>query len=200
MKIQIRKGVFETNSSSTHAIVIKNDSTINTYPEKVEFKLGEFGWEYDNYNDVETKASYLWTAIVGLAKEGANIDGYDNNNYTVNDFVKYITDTLAEYNITAEFPHNYKKLKSYTWLNGNKESFYNIFTDKEGNEIDYYIDHIRDLDSFLNIILTNKNLLMSYLFDTNSFIVTGNDNDDYDVEENLEQYDDTKYYKCYKGN
>ena len=54
MKTQIRRGVFETNSSSTHAISImeygdfvKEDwYTAYNVPEKVKFGLqGEFGWE-----------------------------------------------------------------------------------------------------------------------------------------------------------
>ena len=188
MKLQIRKGVFETNSSSTHAISIRNNSVGNNYPEEVSFELGTFGWEYDHYNDTHTKASYLWTAIVCLAKEGGNIEG--DINYSVDDFVKYITETLSQYNIIAKFPHNYKTMKSY----GGEEHMYNIFHDKDGNKPKYWIDHC-DLSEFLNAMMSHQDLLMSYLFDDDSILITGNDNDDYDVEDEITKNGNTIFYK-----
>ena len=56
--IQIRKGVFETNSSSTHSIAIsKKPVTIGKY---MSFNIGEFGWE----NGCADTADYLYTAIL----------------------------------------------------------------------------------------------------------------------------------------
>lgn len=64
--IKTRNGVFETNSSSTHSITI---SAINSNDildvlslnedGNVVLNGGEFGWEYENYSDAETKASYM---------------------------------------------------------------------------------------------------------------------------------------------
>ena len=55
---QIRKNVFETNSSSTHSICIsKAPVTIGKY---IHFGIGEFGWE----NDCADTADYLYTAIL----------------------------------------------------------------------------------------------------------------------------------------
>lgn len=57
--IQVRKGVFETNSSSTHSICIfKGEPKFSKY---VEFHLGEWGWETSIETDT---ASYLYTAII----------------------------------------------------------------------------------------------------------------------------------------
>ena len=64
MKHQIRNGLFETNSSSTHCIVIAEDEVWN-YPE-VKFTLGQFDWEHKIYTDTHTKAQYLYTAIMEL--------------------------------------------------------------------------------------------------------------------------------------
>ena len=62
--INIRKGLFETNSSSSHSIVISEDTdgildTI-TPDENGAITLigGEFGWEWLRYNDALTKANY----------------------------------------------------------------------------------------------------------------------------------------------
>ena len=98
MKRQIRRGCFETNSSSTHAICIaKEGYTKGNY---IEFEIGEFGWEFDTYSDLHSRASYLITAIFNSDKEYADEklqqlkDILDKNN------IKYdIPRELKEYNI-----------------------------------------------------------------------------------------------------
>lgn len=60
----IRHSVFETNSSSTHSVSIASDSDgilESLYPNEkgiLLLKGGEFGWEWEKYNDAETKANY----------------------------------------------------------------------------------------------------------------------------------------------
>ena len=62
--IQIRQGVFETNSSSTHAISICEFHSNIELPEVVLFETNQdFGWEFEDYTDVYSKANYLWLAI-----------------------------------------------------------------------------------------------------------------------------------------
>jgi hypothetical protein len=66
MKRKIRRGVFETNSSSTHSITISegvlNDEMLDTIiPNEdgvITLTGGEFGWEVEEYNDALTKANY----------------------------------------------------------------------------------------------------------------------------------------------
>jgi len=60
--IQIRKSVFETNSSSTHSISIESGdvklySNIN-HNGIIVLSGGQFGWEEETYNDPMTKANY----------------------------------------------------------------------------------------------------------------------------------------------
>lgn len=66
MKRQIRQGVFETNSSSTHAICISKDRIYGNLPKHVDFEHGTFGWECRKYDDVNSKASYLYQAICDM--------------------------------------------------------------------------------------------------------------------------------------
>lgn len=61
--INIRLGLFETNSSSTHSIFIAPSSegiyeTLYVHKGTVHLTGGEFGWEYKKYNDAKTKANY----------------------------------------------------------------------------------------------------------------------------------------------
>lgn len=68
MKRQIRKSVFETNSSSTHAICITKKKDNYKIPKHIDFEFGEFGWMYEEYSDTHNKASYLITAIFSFNK------------------------------------------------------------------------------------------------------------------------------------
>ena len=55
---QVRRNVFETNSSSTHSICIAKDPV--TAGKYIRFGIGEYGWE----NDCVNTADYLYTAIL----------------------------------------------------------------------------------------------------------------------------------------
>lgn len=64
MKV-VRSNMFETNSSSVHAIVV-NPSDVLPEANEIKdlyFELGEFGWEVKVYQTTRERASYLWTAI-----------------------------------------------------------------------------------------------------------------------------------------
>ena len=62
--MQIRKKIFETNSSSTHSVVIEQGTDF-VIPEikgdTIEISGGEFGWEQETYTDWLSKASYAYT-------------------------------------------------------------------------------------------------------------------------------------------
>ena len=60
----IRTGTFETNSSSTHSLVIGETGVLfDSLPVNDEGYVvltgGEFGWGYDEYDDALTKANYI---------------------------------------------------------------------------------------------------------------------------------------------
>lgn len=149
MKRQIRKNVFETNSSSTHAICItKNDIDITNIPTYVTFTSGEFGWEFDVHNDTWTKASYLYQLI--------NDINYNNEEKRV-EYLDKLISALSIYGITCEF----EPVKRDKWG----------FTHG-------YVDHYLGAKKFLDAVLENDNLLLKFLFDNNSKIITGNDNGD----------------------
>ena len=70
--VKIRHGMFETNSSSTHTIIVTDQ---NCEPGAiVDFQIGEFGWGFHELRTVDEKASYLYTA----ACEFYNRDMYQN--------------------------------------------------------------------------------------------------------------------------
>lgn len=68
-----RNNVFETNSSSTHSVsIVENTKGIyDTLPvseQTVILNGGEFGWEWQKYNDALTKANYA-TVFAASDKE-----------------------------------------------------------------------------------------------------------------------------------
>lgn len=141
---QIRKGVFETNSSSVHAIVIHTDETIDlSEVTTVNFSFDEFGWSRDKYYSIQNKADYLWTAI----------NSYYNYS-TVLDIKDRIESWFYEDNISCNFS---EEIENIPWSQG-------------------YIDHSEDLGEFLTWILESKENFYQFLFTSDSFVETGNDN------------------------
>ena len=149
--MQIRRGVFETNSSSTHSICIaKNDDV--KFPQSLTFQLGEFGWGCNTLKSVFDKASYIYTAFICTGR-------------------------------VEEFERIVKLLQSW-----------GIRVEIFANSGYYYIDHFEELGEFLSAICADENKLKRYLFSDFSFIITGNDNDDMDVDIKVD-YEHDEYYK-----
>lgn len=73
LSIQVRQGVFETNSSSTHSISIPRQTSL-TIPESIHFEIGQFGFENSILSSIVAKASYLYT---GFAANDRMKDAYD---------------------------------------------------------------------------------------------------------------------------
>lgn len=182
MKISIRKSVFETNSSSTHAIAIAKNKVKN-YPENLIFKLGDFAWDEEHYILPEEKASYLYTALAAYYLCG---DSIGKEKFI--EAVEHINKVLAKKGVNCTFEH--------------LDEFY-----KEDYEVlwkyDATIDQVGELVIFIEDILHTESRLLRFLFSFDSFILTGNDNDDsYVGEEKVQKYleKDKKYEIYFKGN
>lgn len=153
-----RQGLFETNSSSVHAIVITKNNNIEVpknLPPILEMKTVDFGWEIDRYNDFLSKLKYLYNACEMFESYKPRLDAF-----------------LSEIGIEI---------------------------------VDYipgYIDHSYETADFLGFIFADINNFKRYLFSTDSFIQTGNDNGCMDeVNEVGDRYsEDPGYDVFFKGN
>ena len=100
MKRQIRRSVFETNSSSTHSICIsKKPAAIRDF---IHFRIGEFGWE----NDCVDTTDYLYTAIL--------------EQYEADELLERLKEILDNHSIEYEFEEPSYDTSSdgqYKWLN-----------------------------------------------------------------------------------
>lgn len=150
MKKQIRKNIFETNSSSTHSIVVGNDGE-NIYdglPGSLEFHGDEFGWEHKLYNDTQKKANYLFTSLI-----------YTETPFEYEEKIKNI---LAKWDIEAIFDEIQDKGGYYEIAGGYS-----------------YVDHGRNNRDLVEELCGDEVELMNYLFSNGSYVETSNDNDDY---------------------
>lgn len=150
--INVRKRVFETNSSSMHSVCISKNNNYE-FPSYVYFALDDFGWQNCIYREPHKLAAYLYTAIVDYY-------GYENRD-EIEDYKNYIYETLGKYGVDCEF-------EDIVWRGDDYK-----FNDNG------YIDHVAELCDFLNDIRKSERKLIRFLFSPDSFILSGNDNSDY---------------------
>lgn len=152
MKI-FRSHIFETNSSSTHALVTyTGDHPDIDIPKKVSLMFGEFGWGYNTYYDTQSKLSYILTLIYSLN---------DKHNEILDMFCKILDDEKIEYKLPVVekdewgyedigyVDHNTEAAAWLMTLLANKQKFLNfVFDDRSyistGNDNDegYYMPEI----------------------------------------------------------
>lgn len=161
--LQIRNGVFETNSSSTHSICIgrRNIDWKNSLPKELIFKHEEYGWEEKIYYDTQNKANYLYQAICDIFSKPER-----------NKLTDHIAKVLLKYDVFAEFEADRS----------------NEFGLKYGD-----IDHPYDLIEFIQSVCKSEKKLLRYLFSDESFVMTGNDNTDTSVDFHVDYKHDEYY-------
>lgn len=175
MKRQIRKNVFETNSSSTHSVSISNRNSfyydkdcLKNYIEwdnKVHVEFGEFGWEREYYYSPYSKLQYIVTMLAET--EGRKITAADEL-FETNGF-KLINDAVATYcNCDGIWIDSEIKMNSYEW-GGKIESYlsHNGYIDHQSYE-DY--NSVQDFLDDYNIDITK------FIFDEGVCVITDNDN------------------------
>lgn len=175
--VQVRKGVFETNSSSTHSIAIPKDCTMTDY---VSFRTDEFGWGLEEAD----AADYFYTAIYETSY----------NEEELNEKLEKLTSILDEHGIRYKF----REPETHIWHDDYENRDYLCLDDG-------YIDHGGELRDFVNELLDNGNKLVRFL--SGGLVFTGNDNSDDEgfisrYEEYIEDYNwrtktTTKYKNKY---
>lgn len=181
MKLTIRKGIWETNSSSVHAISItkKNiEKDLNLNSLTVFFNHGEYGWKHEVYGSVNSKASYLYQALFEVYPAREYFDKSDNkeNLKLREEAINWIYDTLGKYGVEAVFDtDNYD---ASGWPNG-------------------YIDHGYELIDFVEAIIGNEKRLLRYLFG-DGVILTSNDNSDMDDIAHFRENTSEKDYEIFE--
>lgn len=136
-----RNNLFETNSSSVHAIVIdRHPYTGNLQDLGVSFSGdgADFGWEIDTYRDTYSKLQYLISCINSVYWEDGD-----------------------------------KRAKL-------KKKFEGLMSELGVECVEYGtggVDHGYNAREFVEFVLQDLNTFKRYLFSSESYIVTGNDNE-----------------------
>lgn len=161
---QIRRNVFETNSSSTHSISITsyggflahNELYID-YDDYIHVSLGEFGWEEETYNEQYDKLCYLLT----MAAEINGCTAYYCNNREEDE------EKIREFIHTDDFQMINDAVIAKTYCNG-------IWIDS----CDGYIDHQSVNHDNLQDFLDNDCGcdVLSFIYDPYVCVHTDNDN------------------------
>lgn len=153
MKI-IRKHVFETNSSSMHALVIaKSGNNLETPTELHLAWDGGYGWENEVYTDQVNKFTYLGILAAGIQEEEVN----------------------------NELENYFEKLKEIGFTIGDYEDDEKEIKKKLLKSWDYYVDHENEAYGAYMSIVYDSDRLKRFMLSPKSFITTGNDNDDGDI-------------------
>lgn len=161
MKTTIRQSVFETNSSSVHTIAIAKNATNLHIPKQISFyEHLDFGWEFDVYNDINTKFTYLINAIdeSSWCSEDKKIQKERLDKY-----MSLLKIRLQELDVTVPqgLPEIIYDTKYHFWsLDGNLGG----------------IDHGDECREFIENILNDPIQFKNFLFDPKSQIITSNDN------------------------
>lgn len=157
-KIQIRKSVFETNSSSSHSLTM-GTGDLSQPPFDAEVlrsgiipvTVGEYGWEYFRYYMPINKIKYLLTQVTRGSLPSA--EDLENEGLT-------LTESVRE---DSRIDRLFKVVEEHT-----------------GCKIEVqpgsgYVDH--DSDDVGMDLLRDTTALHQFLFDQSAYIETSNDND-----------------------
>lgn len=173
---QVRNGVFETNSSSTHSISI-HAGTADTYDtivpnEKGEIYLdgGEFGWTGGRQFDAITKLNYCAVELLSheydwdsaLKRNVKTRDGTQSEHW------KTLERVVLEHTGAKKFVKNFHT----EWV---------PFGEKEPTPNHSYIDHQSSgtaMEAF-----ESEQTLKDFIFGPKSSLLLANDNDDYNEED-----------------
>lgn len=175
---QVRIGTFETNSSSTHSMIIPTEKPDIKIGDELRFRIDEFGWSIEEVNHLD----YLYTALMCTTDKESSAR------------FKQLKRVCKENGIEARFDTAY-----YTrW-----DSDYNEKGEPYFDLADGYIDHQGDLGEFLDTVFESDSNLLNFIL--GGRVGTGNDNSDEDNPvaiwyDNLPKEEQKKYIYCYKGN
>lgn len=181
--IQIRRGIFETNSSSVHTIAIdERDLDKNKVPKKVTFRLGNYGWGFSNISNLQ---DYIWTAIVMSVQYAEEYDTTNRPDYmpsSIEEAMQIVGNAFAKYGIETEFLDESRRGLTYIRMRNYSDSKYperHCDRIKIREMSDYGdIDHFSCVEGLLDKVLKDPDEIVKLVCGEKSFIVTGNDNED----------------------
>lgn len=165
--VQIRRSVFETNSSSTHSITVAKkaprepSSLVVSDDGYIHVKLGGYGWEFRTLATQGEKLSYLLT--MAWEKSGEKDYYYGDP--------KRCERAISRFMDSDEYVRISKKVAEYAGC-------YGVLLDNTAED-DAYIDHQSEEDylNVSNFLYINNTTILDFVFSPGVVVRTGNDNE-----------------------
>ncbi len=141
MKKVIRRGCFETNSSSSHSISFSNDNICEDFNIKLDEdgyiyvdNFGEYGWGCgDVLTSQEEKLNYLLTMATCFCHKGVDNENFDTEQfYRDSEYFKRIEDIILRYCNGIKFSDNCFSV--YSCDNRNFSTKFNGYVDHQSVE------------------------------------------------------------------
>ena len=162
--IQTRKSLFETNSSSTHAVVVHKTKNSNDLAKS--FYFSDYGLE--TYfgrcesaivETVQNKIAYAYLVVKDIADWKKEPDA-----------VKKFLDNL--YEVSKDF---YSDKKYHEFSKKDIDNTINIIEAQQ--DYDAYVDHVEDFwdNGFYRKLVDDKDFVRCLIYDDNSYITVGGD-------------------------
>ena len=170
--LQIRREVFETNSSSTHSvsiqtggekhIALEDSHLIVSADGYVHVELGQYGWEVESYYDQIDRLSYLLT----MAYE-TNYDCYSMVRY---DDKEYVSKRIKRFMSADDFNEISERVAKHASCRG-------VQIDTNSYE-EAYIDHqsYEDYSDYRDFLRDYKLTAREFVFGKGVVVHTDNDN------------------------
>lgn len=159
----IRNEIFETNSSSSHALCMNKNDERNYHfydtddEDFIIFTMGEYGWYGDDCDSPQEKLNYLLTMVVCSLQANSEAE---NSEVTVKEIIE-----------SDDFKKIDECIRSNTSYSGI------CFPQDKYDYNDGYIDH-QSMYSHIDDFLNDWNVsLEDYLFSDRYFVVIRNDNE-----------------------
>jgi len=167
---KIRYNAFESNSSSSHSLLIKKPRRMNyecikaePYDNLVHIEFGEFGWGIDTYYDAEIKLSYAATMVAETEEFNSEDEFYQTAGMkAINELVK---EKCHCNGVVVDYPNF--QIESYTW-NGETKHYMS-----HNGYIDHQSCDYKSLQDFLDAWGIT---LERFIFDDNVGLLIDNDN------------------------
>ena len=176
----IRENIFETNSSSTHSLVIYTKDKVQL-PDKLRLDFGEFGWGYYIYNDTHSKASYLITLI------------YSMENVLKEECLKKFESILDSNGIQYTLPYE-----------DSQDTYGNGYVDHSDEAYEWVIYLLNNEDKLFDFLFSNKSYVSTGNDNDMSYFIPGigyeNECGYEEWERKTKEMESQGYIIDYKGN
>ena len=96
--IQIRHNVFETNSSSSHALALSREADYNNHPDVVNFEQGDFGWADEEVSPADYLYTYILTVVMGNYEDDIPASDVFENPYIKDSLERITQDSISKIN------------------------------------------------------------------------------------------------------